>query len=356
MRPRGRDVMNDPEYLRDVLMGRAAGGHPLFATVNRVVAERHGGRLIGPHQLIASPGTALNFYHAALSSCMVFGLYYGGQTTVTPRGPADHHTLVVTLQGQVTAASQRSVSIGTPGSLLITRPSPDLRLTLVAGTAILGVRIPNETLQKQLTLLSGVRTVDFRPLSATMEASPGTATVLALLRQVVGVFEVSRALPPALLGALEDSLLTSVLLNVPGEHVQVLTAPPPAGSRAVYEAAEMMNQLGEDCPPLQDLADQVGVSLRRLQAGFRNVFGVTPSQYLRNVRIDRVHEQLMSTARDATSVGELASAAGFNHLGRFSMDYRRRFGISPAETLRSEPKKSKLLLPGEKPEGAGSIR
>jgi AraC-like DNA-binding protein len=51
-------------------------------------------------------------------------------------------------------------------------------------------------------------------------------------------------------------------------------------------------------------------------------------------------DRRMSLARQAlasgsaASVSEVAFAYGFEHLGRFSIAYRARFGESPRETLR----------------------
>ncbi|WP_294014024.1 helix-turn-helix transcriptional regulator [Streptomyces sp.] len=57
--------------------------------------------------------------------------------------------------------------------------------------------------------------------------------------------------------------------------------------------------------------------------------GVTPLTYLRNVRLDRVHADLLT---GATGVTEAAGRWGFSHLNRFSAAYRRRFGAAPSQT------------------------
>ena len=45
---------------------------------------------------------------------------------------------------------------------------------------------------------------------------------------------------------------------------------------------------------------------------------------------------LLRTAAPARhTVTEIATGGGLNHLGRFSVEYRRTFGKSPLETLRS---------------------
>ncbi|MBX4926687.1 AraC family transcriptional regulator [Rhizobium binae] len=84
------------------------------------------------------------------------------------------------------------------------------------------------------------------------------------------------------------------------------------------------------------VADNVGVSLRALQTGFKAFRGTSPAGYLRTIRLQAAREQL----RDPTnqqSVREICAIWGFAHAGRFSIVYRSTFGESPRDTrLRAE--------------------
>ena len=55
-------------------------------------------------------------------------------------------------------------------------------------------------------------------------------------------------------------------------------------------------------------------------------------RYLRNVRFQRAREAL-KRGQAETSVTEIAKSCGFNHMSRFSAEYRKRFGENPSETL-----------------------
>ncbi|MGH3516372.1 MAG: helix-turn-helix domain-containing protein [Haloechinothrix sp.] len=48
-----------------------------------------------------------------------------------------------------------------------------------------------------------------------------------------------------------------------------------------------------------------------------------------------VRAELAAADPTTTSVTEIAMQWGFWHLGRFSVTYRRRWGVSPSTTLRS---------------------
>ncbi|MEM7044510.1 MAG: AraC family transcriptional regulator [Pseudomonadota bacterium] len=82
---------------------------------------------------------------------------------------------------------------------------------------------------------------------------------------------------------------------------------------------------------INDIALNTGIGVRSLQIGFKRVFGLSPLQYLRAVRLDAARYRL-SARRNRESVTDVAYGCGFTHLGRFSHDYRARFGHLPSET------------------------
>lgn len=83
-----------------------------------------------------------------------------------------------------------------------------------------------------------------------------------------------------------------------------------------------------------ELAEAADVSVRTLQETFQRLVGETPMAYVRRVRLDRVREALLTADPGTTTVAEIARSWGFAHLGRFAIEYRRRFGERPSETLR----------------------
>ncbi len=84
---------------------------------------------------------------------------------------------------------------------------------------------------------------------------------------------------------------------------------------------------------LADIALAVGVPERTLRDGFQKFRGISPMQYLRQIRLERARDALRHAPPDAR-IAEIALDCGFLHLGRFAVDYRTRFGESPSETLK----------------------
>ena len=84
-----------------------------------------------------------------------------------------------------------------------------------------------------------------------------------------------------------------------------------------------------------DIAQAVGLSVRALDEGFRRHVGSSPMAYLREVRMARAHRELVDSDPDMTTATLIACTWGFGNYGRFSLAYRRRYGCTPSETLRS---------------------
>lgn len=109
----------------------------------------------------------------------------------------------------------------------------------------------------------------------------------------------------------------------------------PAGARP-RTVKRVMDAIQQD-PARQwtaaDMAELVGISVRRIQQGFRECVGMTPMEYLADVRLERVHADLSVSDCTAT-VSDVALHWGIMHTGRFAAAYRRKYGVSPSETLR----------------------
>jgi len=81
------------------------------------------------------------------------------------------------------------------------------------------------------------------------------------------------------------------------------------------------------------LAEAAGVSQRALEYAFREGLGMTPLQFLRRARLAGAHRALRSAAPGSTTVTTVALKWGFRELGRFAVEHRRMFGVSPSQTL-----------------------
>ena len=85
---------------------------------------------------------------------------------------------------------------------------------------------------------------------------------------------------------------------------------------------------------LSDVAASVHVTPRALQYMFKRHLDMTPMAYLRRVRLDHAHHDLVDADPADTTVQHIAARWGFAHTGRFAAMYRRTYGCIPSDTLR----------------------
>jgi|GEM_PF-2281725 len=85
-------------------------------------------------------------------------------------------------------------------------------------------------------------------------------------------------------------------------------------------------------PSLMDLCRLLRISRRTLQYSFEKEAGVSPSHYIRALRLSSVRRRLL--AQPNLSIGKAASLYGFYNQSYFTRSYRQLFLESASDTLR----------------------
>ncbi|MCS5715738.1 helix-turn-helix domain-containing protein [Herbiconiux sp. CPCC 205716] len=128
---------------------------------------------------------------------------------------------------------------------------------------------------------------------------------------------------------------TAIVLLDSFAHEAVLMPPvllAPRNAR-LRQAVERMHASAHLPLAPAEVAEEVGLTPRGLQQAFARQLGVTPTEYLRAVRLDRVQAELTQLGPRDTTVAQVAARWGFTHAGRFSRSYAARFGEYPRNTL-----------------------
>ncbi len=108
-------------------------------------------------------------------------------------------------------------------------------------------------------------------------------------------------------------------------------------SKARTRVAKLAHEYIEDhyaeAVHMADLCRVTAVGSRTVQRSYREYFAITVSNYHQTVRLDSARRQLASAKLEETSVTRIAMDSGYEHLGRFSVDFHRRFGQVPRNVL-----------------------
>ncbi|MEU8785014.1 helix-turn-helix domain-containing protein [Streptomyces sp. NPDC048637] len=65
------------------------------------------------------------------------------------------------------------------------------------------------------------------------------------------------------------------------------------------------------------------------RSAFRDRLGLSPMSYVRNLRLDRIREDILAST---DPISTIAYRWGVHHLGRFAGQYRHRFHELPSDT------------------------
>ncbi|MGD1704709.1 helix-turn-helix transcriptional regulator [Dapis sp. BLCC M229] len=85
---------------------------------------------------------------------------------------------------------------------------------------------------------------------------------------------------------------------------------------------------------IEAIAGTLGVSPSTLFKVFKDKLKITPMQFVKRQRLQKVREALLLANPQTSTVVDIASRYGFWNSGRFAAEYRKLFHENPTETLR----------------------
>ncbi|GHF35896.1 AraC-like DNA-binding protein [Amycolatopsis bartoniae] len=261
---------------------------------------------------------------------------FGVETTVDPGALGAYH-VNVPLSGVVATQCGRQEMTAVPGRAAVFTPREHTFLPRWGEDAMqLCVKISRRVLEEELEAVLGHPVGSWVRFALDLDVTRGAGKswldTLGLLLSELGN-------PDSLVHRsdrhreyLERMVIGGLVLAQHHDYASELRDPaPPARPRTIKRVVEAVDSAPEKPWSLGELAQLAGVSGRRLQQGFREHLGMSPSAYVRAVRLDRAHGELVT---GAASVADVAHRWGFVNLGRFAQAYRERFGEAPSATLR----------------------
>lgn len=143
---------------------------------------------------------------------------------------------------------------------------------------------------------------------------------------------------PLVIGSVGRLLAGLVLATFPNDAV----APPlrvderdAHSVAALRRAVAFIDASAELDIGIADIAAAAGMSRRATQLAFRRHLDTTPTAYLRRVRLDGAHRELLGAQpHGEVTVTEVSYRWGFSSPSRFAERYRAAYGVSPSESLR----------------------
>jgi AraC-like DNA-binding protein len=90
----------------------------------------------------------------------------------------------------------------------------------------------------------------------------------------------------------------------------------------------LIKNFEEECPTIQFLCDEFGLSVTKLKNNFKAFFGKPIHQYYQQERMNYAKLLL----ENGSNVSEAGYKIGYTNLSKFTLAYKKAFGISPKES------------------------
>lgn len=314
--------------------------HELFHSSDLNFVRDSVSRIFCPHRLdLVGPAKKLDarMRSRRLGSIAVNYVDYGGDVRIDPGELDSFFVIQMPVRGKSRIRSGRGEIESVPGLASVPNPAEPLMMRWSADCAQLIVRIERSALEAHLHDLVGYSSNGRLTFELGMDLTRGYGrawwrSVLFLARELdqTDTFVDHRLIAPAIEAYLMAGLFRAQPCNVDLSRTGPESAAP---HRAVATARDLIEAHPDWDLTVPRLAREAGVTVRTLQKWFRRDLGCTPVEYLRDVRLQRVHDTLRAARPGEVTVHEVASRWGFLHHSHFAAAYRRRFAQSPKSTL-----------------------
>jgi AraC-like DNA-binding protein len=260
---------------------------------------------------------------------------YGAPVTVETDSRPDYW-IQMPLRGAVEATQGAHRVACDARMAAVTSPTGKRVVRATEASARIQLSLTGPALVRQLAALLGEWPGAPLELAPAIDLTQGYGRSLAAqVRLAVSEFEEQGGVrwTAPVISQFEQLVMTRLLLEHPHNHSAALRRRDrPIAPRSVKRAIDYIQAHIEAPITLADLVAVAGVPGRTLFHNFQAFKGASPMRYVRDQRFDRARRELLGAAPDAT-VTRIALRWGFAHMGRFAVDYRRRFGESPSDTL-----------------------
>jgi AraC-like DNA-binding protein len=221
---------------------------------------------------------------------------------------------------------------------LIYRGWPGTALSASSDHQRIAIWISDSSVRERLSALLGHPVFDdivFEPLFDW--DAPGNRSLRSLVEILLDEFGGSRSSEASESAgrSFADLFVYTLLRSLRHSHTALLERPAgPVLPRIQRRAEAYIEASLEDPIALHEVAAAAGCSVRSLQAGFQRYRNTTPLAFIRAARL-RAARSVLAAGLPGTTVTDVALRYGFTNQGRFASQFRRAFGVLPAEVLRT---------------------
>ncbi|MCG2581362.1 MAG: AraC family transcriptional regulator [Marinobacter sp.] len=301
--------------------------------------------ICGPHFLRVRNSKAVRFRHIGtfLSSTTttVGRIEYGTDVEIEIDDLQNSYSISLPLKGSQELQTANDQAASDRANGIIISPAQPCILQMSGDCSKLLVRISRQAMEAGLEKLIHRPVSDPLVFNPHMEAAIGRASAWwRTVRHVESELRKADSLYSSahFIRDMEQALIKGVLLSQPSNYSEAINQTV-SQSLPCYlvQTVDFIRDQARENISIEDIESTAGVSRNKLYADFKKYFGAPPTAYLKRIRLEGVRQDILED-RAYENISGIAMNWGFNHLGRFSADYKKQFNESPSETLqRTKP-------------------
>jgi AraC-like DNA-binding protein len=306
-------------------------------------------RLVNPHRItVLSEADRLNVEFNGIREEDISFLHvqYGATVDVKPDESRAYFFVQTTMEGSSLILTGRDEYPAPENHTVVVSPNRPYRMRIAAGSKRMVVGIRVAALERHLAHLCG-RALD-EPLVFAPDWNPSAVTSVWFghIRNLYSLFKLSpTSYENEMCRRHHNDATCTLLLNLfLHNYSETLSrGSTKVSSRRCRMAMEFMRDNLCSGTTVADVASYVGLSVRALQAAFQRYHNATPSQVLRNLRLDAVKTAL-EHADDSNTITGILLDHGVASTGHFAAQFRKRFGVTPRDVMQlNRPPETKRM-------------
>lgn len=158
--------------------------------------------------------------------------------------------------------------------------------------------------------------------------------VSTLLSNLINTYTDKRPLENSLSLEIEKQVIDAMLTLTNDQEAKIPQFTP-SEKRAITIKQQLFRHMDANVN-ISALAKKHNISERSLQNAFKSLYDITPTKFIRLLKLNHVHHELTEKSSKETSVIRVAQKWGFEHMGKFSAYYTELFGENPSLTLKNK--------------------
>ncbi len=293
--------------------------------------------MIKPHRLsqqYAHQNLRTRLRCADFGRASVLRLGYGAHVRIQPEELNSFYLVQVPQYGHATVQSEKEIIDSSPHIATILNPNAKIDMTWHANNEQLMFKM-DRSLIEDMAISMGLHIPTSGLVFPTKFEGHQLARWKVMQRYILDcAHNLEDLLKSPLIITQIEELMAKTLLDLQPPTVQEsLRYPGKVLPKYIKLVENYLHEHADQPIKLLELATLAKVSIRTLHAGFQEYYGISPMHYLRQIRLDRVHHELLHSNQTQLSISEIALRWGFMHQGRFSAEFKQRFGESPRQFI-----------------------